>query len=210
MFTMPQKVRDIMGLGAEEGISDRELIEVIKIAQDEVKRQLFTYHYNEEIGENPDTGSLWDGSNTQYQTHSFPIMDITNNNSVSNSDVSCRWLTSSYTPSSASWTITNEGYANWGIVNIFQSDGATAIPSTAETVCIDYWSSHRSFSKRQLSDVTTYLAAHMVQHRLTSNTSISLADFQANRPIIMKSETQFYRDYVMLLHNLQDNCVKGV
>ena len=134
-------------------------------------------------------------------------MDVDQDFNVTSSDVSCRWLTSSYTPSSASWSINN---ATWGLVNIYQSDGATAIPGSAETVRIDYWSCPRSLTKRQLSDLTAYLAAHLVQRRLTSGTSISLADFQANRTIVMKSETVYLQTYRMLLSNLQDSCIKGV
>jgi len=199
---MPRKVRDVMGLSEDEAADDRELEEVIRIAQEGVKRDLFIFHYNEDL-----TGRNVRGSTTQFQTLHYPIMDNTDTFTVTSSDVTVQWLNSSYSASEASWSIAN---ARWGIVNIWQSDGATAIPNSAEEITIDYWSCPRSVTRKQLSDLTAYLAAHLTQHRLTSGTNISLADFQSNRPVIMKSETQFLKDYQMLLHNLQGCVIKGV
>jgi len=207
MFTTPRKVRDVMGLGEDETLNDREMEVLIRIASDEIKNELFTYHYNEEIQSNPHTGASWDGSNTIFQTNTYPIMDIDMDFNVSNSDVSVRWLDSTYTQSSASWSIRSN---IWGLVNIYQSDGVTAIPGSAETVCIDYYSCSRSYTRRQLEDLTAYLAAHLTQSRLTGATSISLADFQKNIPLILKSNTDFLMNYRRLLSNLQGDSVKGV
>lgn len=207
MFTTPQKVRDVMGLGADEVASDREIEVLIRVAQDEIKRELYRYHYNEEVLGNPNTGSLWDGSNTVFQTSCYPIMDSDNDFIVSNSDISCRWLDGSYNPSAASWSIRNDV---WGLVNIYQSDGASAIPSNAWTVCIDYWSCHRKIGKREMEDLASYLTAHLVQGMLTGSTKISLADFQRNIPVIMKSDSEFIQNYRRILMGLQGDSVRGV
>ena len=204
---MPQKVRDILGFGSDEAVDDRELEVLIRVAQEQVKRELFIFHFNEEVLEHPYTGASWDGNNVTFQTMVYPIMDDNLDYSVTASDISVRWLSNTYEPSTASWSVKS---AVWGLVNIYQSDGVTAIPGNAETVRIDYWARDKNITNRQLDDLTAYLTAHLVQGRMTSGTSISLADFQANRPLILKHESQFLMKYKMLLHNLQGDIVKGV
>lgn len=205
MWTLPLKVRDVMGLDEDATADDREIEVLIRIAQEHIKDDLFTYHYDETVNGNPDTGASWDGSNTTFQTSSYPIMDSNYDFTVNSSDVLARWINSSYSPASARVSVSS---ATYGILSITQ-DGSTAIPSDAETVKVDYYSCHRSISRLHLEDLTTYLAAHLVQQRLKTGTSISAADLEKNRPLIIKGETIYLDMYRTLLSKLQDRTFKG-
>ena len=74
MLTTVGKVRDIMGLGQDTGVSDAVIIELIKIAQEKLKHDLYRHHYDETPDGSWVDGSLWDGSNVSF-TISYPIMD---------------------------------------------------------------------------------------------------------------------------------------
>lgn len=203
---MPRKVRDIVGLDDDAAIDEREMEELIRIAQQHVRETLFTYHYDEQINANPDDGNTWNGSNTKFQSSVYPIMDSDFDFTVDSNDVTARWIDTDYTPQTATVAVSNPTY---GILTITQ-DGSTAIPATAETVTIDYYSFHKNVTRLQLENLTTYLTAHLVQQRLKSGTSLSMADFEKNRPIILKSPTQYRDTYYLLLENLRGDTIRGV
>lgn len=207
MWTLPQKVRDTMGLEEDSAIDDRELEELIRIAQEHVKEELFIYHYDETVSNNPDTGDSWNGTNKTFQSNSYPIVDSDYDNSVSSNDVTCRWIDSTYTKQTGTVSVTNDDY---GILSLTQADGSTAIPANAEDVRIDYYSCHRKITQLQLENLTTYLTAHYVKNRLKTGTSISLADFQKNQPIILQSPSIYLNIYRDMISQLQRTSIRGV
>jgi len=207
MWTEPRKVRDIVGFDDDAAVGDRELEEIIRIAQEHVKNELFTYHYDETVNGNPDTGATWDGSNTTYQTQYYPIQDSDYDFTVTgNTDVAGRWIDSTWTPQMANVTVSNVTY---GILTICQSGGSTAIPSSAKTVKIDYYTCHRNLTRPILEDLTSYMAAHLVQGRLKTGTSISLADIQKNRMLIMKEPTEYLRIYRLMVSKVEGAVITG-
>lgn len=206
MWTLPQKVRDIMGIDSKEILNDRQLEEHIRIAQEQVKEELFDYRYNEVIGSNPDTGSSWDGSNTKFQTMCYPIMDTNFDNTVDNDDVTVRWLDANYNYYVASVTVSS---ATFGILTVTQT-GGSAIPSDADNVVVEYYSCHREISKKHLENLTSFLAAHHVLNTLKAGTSISQADLLKNEKIILQSPNVFLKKYNSLLVRLQGSTIKGV
>jgi len=196
-----------MGIEPEEILDDRQIEEHIRMAQEQIKDTLFTYHYDETIGNNPDTGNSWNGTNTKYQTFGYPVMDSNYDFTVDSNDITAKWLDTNYTEQIASISVSS---ATYGIVTIYQSDGSTAIPSSAETVKVDYYSCHRNISKQQLENLTTWLACDFVMHSLKAGTSVSAADIMANKKIIMQDPDQYMNKYQDLLNQLQDSTIKGV
>jgi len=205
MWTMPRLVRDVMGLDDDASINDREMESLIRIAQDQVREELF--HYVEETVEpNPDTGDSWDGSNTVFQTSYYPVVDSNYDNVVDEKDISGEWINSSYTVSTASIEVIN---ATYGIIRVRQTD-CSAIPADAEDVIVKYYSGHRNITMKQLENLTTYLAAHFVYMRIKSGTSISEVDLQSNWRLVLKSPTMYLENYRLLLSQLQDSVIRGV
>jgi len=205
MWTMPQKVRDVLGLDNDDAMDDREIEELIRIAQEQVKQTLFTYH-EETVGNDPNTGNSWDGSNTAFQTLSYPIMDINYDFTVNGSDVTGDWISSTYSVSTCSVAVTS---AKYGLITVKQTSGA-AIPSNALNVIVYYYSCHRNMTEFQLENLTTYLAAHFAYLRLKTGTSISAVDLQNNWKILLKSPTTYLDNYYLLLEQIQQPTIKGV
>jgi hypothetical protein len=206
MWTLPQKIRDCIGIGNDEILDDRQIEEHIRIAQEQIKEELFSYHWNETIGCNPDTGNGWDGSNTKYRTVSYPIMDSNYDMTVDGNDVTGRWVDENYDQQTALVTVSN---ATLGILIITKSD-ASAIPNSAYDVCVDYYSCDRTISKLLLENLTTWLGAHYVITTIKAGTSVSMSDLMKNEKIVLSDPNIFLYKYQRLLGQLQKNVIMGV
>ena len=206
MWTLPQAVRDEMGIGAKEILDDRQIEEKIRKAQEQIKEELFDHHYNEVINNNPATNATWDGTNKTFQTQKYPIMDSNYDNTVNSDDVTARWLDTDYNYSVASVTVSN---ATFGVLRITQTNDA-AIPANAENVVVEYYSCHREISKLHLENLTIFLAAHSVLNTLKAGTSISLNDLMKNEKIILQNPNVFLRKYTQLLEQLRGTTIRGV
>jgi len=206
MWTLPQKVRDELGIGNDEILDDRQLENLIREAQEQVKEDLFTYHFDEEIDISR-AGNSWNGTNTTFNTFSYPIMDSNYDNIVNGSDIKCHWIDNDYAIQEATITVSN---ATYGVVTITQSDGSTAIPSNADTIRVEYYSCHRNISLNHLENLTTILTANSVMNTFKAGTSISMADFQKNEKLLLLNPKIYLNKYYDLLRKLQGSSIKGV
>jgi hypothetical protein len=206
MWTLPQKVRDSIGINNEEILNDRQIEEHIRIAQEQIKEELYTFHWNETLENNPDTGDSWDGSNTKFQTYNYPIMDSNYDMIVNGSDVVGRWIDENYDEQTALVTVSS---ATLGILTVTQTSG-TAIPSNANDVTVDYYSCDRTISKLLLENLTTWLTAHYVITTLKAGTSVSMTDLMKNEKIVLNDPNVFLYKYQRLLSQLQKNVIIGV
>jgi len=206
MWTLPQKVRDSIGINNEEILNDRQIEEHIRIAQEQIKEELYTFHWNETLENNPDTGDSWDGSNTKFQTYNYPIMNSNYDMIVNGSDVVGRWIDENYDEQTALVTVSS---ATLGILTVTQTSG-TAIPSNANDVTVDYYSCDRTISKLLLENLTTWLSAHYVITTLKAGTSVSMTDLMKNEKIVLNDPNVFLYKYQRLLSQLQKNVIIGV
>jgi len=178
---------------------------IIRIAQEHVKEEL--YHYVEEtVNPNPDTGDSWDGTNKTFQTSYYPIVDSDYDFVVDSNDVTAQWISASYVAKNCVVTVSSSTY---GILTLTQSN-TSAIPESAEDVIVRYYACHRNITKKQLENLTAYMAAHLVYMRLKSGTSISQVDLTNNWRLILKSPTTYLDNYYLLLGQLQNSTIKGV
>lgn len=203
---MPQKVRDELGIGNEEILDDRQLENLIREAQETVKEDLFSYHFDEEISSSR-SGDSWNGSNTTFNTYAYPIMDSNYDNTVDSNDIKCHWIDSNYAVQEGAISVSN---ATYGVVTIKQSDNTTAIPSNADTVRVEYYSCNRNISMAHLENLTTMLTANSVMNTFKAGTSISMADFQKNEKLLLMNPKVFLNKYHDLLRKLQGSSIKGV
>jgi len=207
LWTLPQKIRDIIGIGNDEILSDRQIEEQIRVAQEQVKEELFTFHWGETVEGNPDTGASWDGVNTKYQTSSYPIMDSNFDMLVNDSDVTGYWVDETYVPQVLSITVSSPTF---GILTITQSDGSTPIPSSAEDIVVEYYSYHRSITPLQLENLTTFLSCYFVITTLKAGTSVSMVDLMKNEKIVLSDPNVYLFKYQRLLNSFQKNVITGV
>jgi hypothetical protein len=187
-----------MGIEADGIGDDRVFEEAIRLSQEKVKEELFTYHQRETIG-NSRAGKSWDGSNTTFNTYNYPIMDSNYDFTVDNNDIDCIWLDSNYNPQTGHVTVSN---ATLGIVTIKQSDQSTAIPSNADDVMVNYYSCNREISRLHLENLTTLWACHLINGMMKSGTSVSMADFQKNAMLIVQNPDQYRTKYYNYLNQL--------
>lgn len=205
MWTLPQKVRDEIGIGSDEILNDRQIENLIREAQEQVKEDLFTYHHDEEV-DNSRAGNSWNGNNTTFNTKYYPIMDSNYDFTIDNNDIKGRWIDTSYNPQDATVTVSN---ATYGVLTITQQD-SSAIPSSANTLCVDYYSCERDISKNHLENLTTILAAHYVMNSIKAGTSVSMTDLQKNEKLILQNPRQYQDKYISLLKQLQGRSIRGV
>lgn len=193
MLTTVGKIRDVMGLGEDTGVSNPVILEIIKIAQEKLKDDLFEHHYDETPNGHWNTGATWNGVNVGF-TVSYPLMDINWDESVSGSDIVGYWFNSTNVPSTCSVTVSN---ARYGQINIYQSDGSTAIPSTAEDIKLEYYTTNRNINSQQLEDACTYLACHLIDICIKEPDNVTVADIEGNSKEILSridKRTSIYKN----------------
>lgn len=204
MITVAGKVRDVLGADEELSIDDAQIETLIKQSEKQVRRDVFKYHYQEEVGDNPDTGASWDGSNTRFQI-GRNIADYDFDESTTD-DVTGVWLDSSYEPQTCSVTVHN---ARYGLLDVYQSDGSTAIPLTAEEVTVDYYNSDTIIPFDVLEEMGTLLVCHKVKRRLTEPKQMNLADLESNQSIIRIYDRDFLNEYKDLVNKYREPLLKG-
>jgi len=193
MLTTTGKVRDVMGLGVDTGVDDPVITEFIRIAQRKIKKDVFVHHYDETPDGNWINGAIWNGSNCSFSVD-YPIMDIDFDGDVDGEDITGYWFDSNDNPSSCSITINNSRY---GHINIYQSNGSTAIPANAEDIKLEYYTLSKNVSEDELEDLCTYYACHLVTIALKEPNKITVGDFEVNKQQIMlrgDKETSPYKE----------------
>jgi len=197
-ITTPGKVRDISGMDQEIAIDDEQLIALIGVTEKIVRRDVFQYKEGIVPSGNPLTGARWDGSNTSFNLGES-IMDYDFDESTAD-DCSGTWLDSSYAPQTLSVVVSD---ARYGRLTIKQSGGVLALPASAISVKVDYYTNDEQIPFPVLEDMGTYLCAHLVQLRMTEPRKISLIDLESNKRFLNLTNTEFYKQYMKLVVEYQ-------
>jgi len=192
-------VRALSGIKSTTDISDNDLMQIIYYAQRHTLRDIHRKHTREEPDPNPDTGSGIDGSNTTFRTKGYPIADMTFDETTDASDISGVWIDEDWGVQTATVTITS---ADYGIVDVTQSDGTTAVPSTAKYIYLTYYEESNMFDRELLIEAAAYLAAHMAQQIFTSQDKITLADLEGNKQLIKQGEDRFLKLYERIVRDI--------
>jgi len=200
MLTTVGKVRDIMGLGQDTGITDAVIIEMIKIAQEKLKHDLYKHHYDETPEGCWIDGSLWNGNNVRF-TINFPVMDSNFDGKVDGDDIIGYWFNSDNNTSSCSITVVDSRY---GHIKIYQSDGSTPIPSNAKDIKLEYYTLKYNVNSQMLSDLCTYLTCHLVSIAIAEPDKITVADIEGNQQRMLleidKKNSKYRYMYMELLN----------
>lgn len=209
MLTTVGKVRDIMGLGQDVGIKDEVIIEMIKIAQEKIKRDLFKKHFDERPTGYWKDGTLWDGNNVNF-TVSYPIADANFDGVVDSSDISGYWFDKDNNVSSCSITVINSRY---GYITIAKEDG-TAIDADAKDIKLEYYTIEPDITEQQLEDLCTYLTAHLIEIALREPDVITVADIEGNQQRLLqqieKERSKYLYMYKSLLKSYSKIKFRGV
>lgn len=204
MITTVGKVRDISGLDANAGIKNEQIIEFIKMAEKKVKRDVFQYEHQIQPSCHPKSGLTWDGSNTRFQTK-YPLCDHDFDQSVTD-DVEGIWIDSDYEVQTCSITVNN---AKYGLVDIYQSNGSTAIPTTANNVLINYYWNDEEIPFSVLENLGTLLVCHELQKRLTEPRQMDITDIEDNKKIIFLKNNDWLKAYDSLLSRYTTPALEG-
>lgn len=205
-YIMPWKlektIRRITGVADAKDISDDDLSHIAWTSYKESLRNVYIHHYKETPSGNPDTGASFDGTNTSFQTHHYPIADINGDGSVGGTnscatDISCWWINSNGSRQEADVSVTN---SRNGEISITQHGVLTAIPSSNEGVYLDYWHTYDSFDEFIFREAVSYLAAHYVNLRFTERDKVTLADINSSRPVILIQPNRFLKEYKRLMN----------
>lgn len=204
MITTGGKVRDTGGFDENIGIDDAQLVTLIQMAENKVKRDAFSYHEKIVPSGDPDTGALWNGTNTAFKIP--PVIADHDFDETTADDVTGTWLDSSMGSNDCSITVTS---ARYGYITIKQDDESSAIPASAKNIHVDYYSNDEDFPFITLEDLGTYWVCHLVQLRLTEPRKISFKEFTANKRLIEVSPTRFKKVYEAELRDWTEPMLKG-
>ena len=210
-WKLEQGIRHKMGISTND-IEDDALTHIAWSSYKESLEEIYLHHYKESPKCNPDTGVGFNGTNTSFQTQHYPIADIDGDgsigdSSVENPDITCWWLDNAGHRNTGYVSITE---SNNGEISVYQFDGATAIPSTNEGVYLKYWSEYNTFSTFLFREAVSYLAAHYVNLRFTERDKVTIADLNANRPIVLKYPNRFLREYKRIISRITKPRISGV
>jgi len=215
-YVMPWKVeenvRQKIGITDEKDIDDNALSELCWISYKKVLRDAYIHVYKVVPLGNPDTGVGFDGTNTSFQTPSYPIADINGDGDVSGTascatDIWCWWIDSSGSRNEGFVSVTN---SKNGEISLYQSDGVTPIPQNNDGVYLEYWREFNTFDEFLFREAVSYLAAHYVNLRLTERDKVTLADISKNTPIVMLYPDRFWNEYRKLLKKVSKPRIGGV
>ena len=212
-WNLTKDVRQITGASETKDIDDDNLADICWKAYLEALRDVHEHHYKEIPNCDPKNGYGFNGTNTSFQTHHFPVADIngdgtvTGNNTSCATDVKCWWI-----DEDGSW---NHGVvvmdeSRNGEIYIYQNDAATAIPDDNEGVYLDYWSEYETFDEDMFHNAVAHLAADMLVRRFKEADRVTMADLSSNIPILIKDDRRFYRKYKQIINHIRRPRVGGV
>jgi len=204
MITTMAKVRDICGLDDNAGIEDEQIFTYIEMAERQVRRDVFKYEHQVQPSCHPKTGLSWNGTNTRFQTK-YPIADYDFDQTTSD-DVTGIWIDSDFVVQTCSITVNN---AKYGLIDIYQSDGSSAIPSTAEDVLINYYWNDEEIEFSVLEDMGTLLVCHMLQKRLTEPKAVDITDIENDKKLLFLKNRDFLYEYRDLVKRYSEPLLEG-
>lgn len=214
-FIMPWKleegIRRKMG-SSEKDIGDEDLSHIAWTSYKEALQEVYHHRYRDIPLGNPDTGAKFNGSNTSFKTKYYPIADIGGDGTVGDSsdddpDITCWWIDNAGHRNTGYVSITE---VNNGEINIYQSDGVTAIPADNEGVYLEYWTENDRYNDFIFQEAVSYLSAHYVNLRFTERDKVTITDLNSNRPIILKYPNRFIKEYRRLLGLIVKPKISGV
>ena len=200
-----EDIKAITGVSSYD-IDDENLQRLAEYAQRYVMQCVYTKHHNEEPDANPDTGETWNGSNVTFRTKSYPIADITFDEEIDSEDISGVWIDEDWGVNTCSITVVNR---ELGIIKIYQSDGSTAIPSTAKHVYLTYYSEPENFDRELFIQAIIYFAAHCVENMIKGEEKITLADLESNKYVLQR-KSQFYDLFLNVLNKIKPTGLVGI
>lgn len=207
-YIMPWKIerdiRQITGISEKKSITDDDLSDIAWNTYKYALRDVFCHHHKDSPCGNPATGATFDGSNTSFQTPSYPIADINGDGVVTGTttcgyDMTGWWINSNGHRSECSIMVTQ---SDNGEITIWKDDGVTPIPADNNGVYIDYWVEYDSFDDDIFKRAVSYLASHEVINRFNELDRTTIADLNSNRPIIISNPIRFmneYRRYISMI-----------
>jgi hypothetical protein len=207
-YIMPWKleksVQKKMGI-TQTDITNEDLSDICWSSYREALRDVYIPHNREKPKPNPDTHRGFDGSNTSFQTRYNPIVDINGDGIIGDStadysDITCYWINSQGSRRTGHVRITQ---AENGEITITQENGSTAIPNNNKGVFLSYWSSYDTFDDFIFKEAVSYLASHYVSVRFTERGTVTIADLNVNKPIILQQPNRFLHEYkrkIKMLH----------
>ena len=216
-FVMPwdgvDDVRQTMGCKDEKSISNDDISSILWNCYVLALYDVHEHHYLEQPSGNVDTGYSYNGSNVSFQTRFYPIADINGDGTVSGNNVSCSSDMDGY------WIDTNGHYQRaiikmkkyqYGEIEIYQSNGTSAIPSTADGLFIDYWVRYHGYNQTLFEQAVVRLTCYEISKRFASLDKITLADISRNNPIITIDPNMYYKEYKRYLKMNRPIIIGGV
>lgn len=196
----------VTGITDEYDIDEEAMERVIEYAQRYCMKEVFRRHFQEKPEPNPDDGSYINGTNTRFRTKHYPIADITFDEEIDSEDISGVWIDEDWGVNTASITVVNKDF---GIIDIYQSDGSTAVPSTAKAIYLNYYSEPKNFDRELFIQAIIYFAAHCIENMLKGQEKITIADLESNKYVLQR-KSQFYDLYKKIVSSISFPKVRGL
>lgn len=204
-LTTIAKVRSISGVTQTTDISDADLTILLGYATQRTLLDTYRYIHHENIGPNPDTGNLWNGTNYTFQLRNPPLADKDGSGTVDSSDLGVTWIDSDYgVHTDAVVTIVS---ASEGIITI--KNGTDPLASSVLYVWVDYYTPYENVDTTLLEAACGYYCSHLVHLRLTEPDKVTLADLSGNKPIIEMRPTRFLEEYTRLIREIHYPLLRG-
>ena len=185
------EVRRIAGFSDINLIDDESLNSLIEAAQEIAKQDIFGYSFMEMPRGNPYTGVYFNGNNTKFVTHHYPLADADFDGQIGSNDISGFWVDTTANVYDASISIENE---DLGIINVTQTDGSP-LPPNCYKLLVSYWYKSPHFDESLFKKAIAYLAADMAIKRLPEPSKITVEDIENKKK---KAKPDFASLYEMI------------
>jgi hypothetical protein len=215
-WNVNKEVRELAGIGEQKSITDRAINGLIWNAYNEVRHEVFSHHYDEQVrcnccNENcrcsNEVCSTFDGTNTTFWTQEGYLADYTDNGIIQGygEAPSCCtdiWMT---------WKDC-DGDCHYGYVEVLDAmcgklklttNGINAIPSAYAWVKLEYWTRTRGWTRDLMHQAIEYLAAHKVLLRLGELERATSADLVAAQNIKYVNPARMYKEYRRILKKIR-------
>ena len=205
-----QDVRQTMGVPEAKSIDDDTITNSLWNSYQFALKDLMIHHKDEIPDCNPNTGASFDGSNTQFKTHYWPIADINGDGTVKNTcptDIVFKWA-----DSTGQWYYGDVviDHACFGDIHLYQSDGVSAIPQNNEGVALEYWSEPEKFDSYLFQQAVVRLCCYELSKRFSSLNEITLASIRTNNPLIVIDPNMWFKEYKRYLRVSQNLIISGI
>jgi hypothetical protein len=203
-----EEVRRTSGIN-QKTIDDDDIAEQALDVLREIAEDIYEQHKDVTFKADPDTGYLFNGTNTEVRTQHRYLADHDGDGNVTglkNGDISGWYLDKDYERQDLKITVDD---AEEGKVTVTKAAGG-AVPKDNNGVYCTYWTEYPTFNDTLFRKAIAYMVSHEIILRMTDLHRATAADLPSNQRKIELNLNRFEHKYKKIIEKIRQPMCGGV